>query len=164
MNPPRTSADILPPAALAVLWALLVLCIAALVAMGCFLIAHSLVIMPREYDQLSTHGVPVTARVVDCRRGKRLCDLAYSYAGTPPTVVYTRNTAQFGDPGSTVDMLVDPSDPSMVFTAKDVSNRYREPYEIPLGLGILVVTLGLVGLVVRAERSARTRAEHAPAR
>lgn len=129
------------PARLA-LMGVVALCTATLLAGGVFLLTHNLVLVPGAYERLSAGGVPVTATVAACRdvRG-RVCELAYSYRGQARTLTYGQHTEQFGPPGSSVKLLVDPSDPSTAFTQQDVETRYRPTYEIPIGELLLLLSM-----------------------
>jgi hypothetical protein len=127
------------------LMGLVALCIASLIAGGAFLLLHNLVVLPGAYERLSQNGAQITATVNGCHNTRgRVCDLTYTYQGLTRTVVYGQHTDQFGPAGSTVTLLVDPSDPSTAFTAQDVQSRYREMYEIPMGELLLLISLMVV--------------------
>lgn len=119
--------------------------------LGGYLVAESQVLLPREYDRLSAAGVPVTGTVTACHGGKTAaCYIGYVYAGRSWFKVYVQDRGQFGAIGSTVDLLIDPNDPSAAFTEKDVRTRYRDPLELPFGLvslfaaGVMIVA-GIIG-------------------
>jgi hypothetical protein len=59
-------------------------------------------------------------------------------------VTYGQHADQFGPTGSSVTLLVDPSEPSTAFTKQDVETRYREMYEIPMGELLLLLSLMVV--------------------
>lgn len=127
------------------LMGLVAFCIATLIAGGTFLLIHNLVIVPGAYERLSTNGAQVNGVVTGCRNTRgRVCDLTYTYNGQTRTVVYGQHTDQFGAPGSSVALLVDPSDPSTAFTKQDVETRYRQMYEIPMGELLLLLSLMVV--------------------
>lgn len=124
------------------LMGLVALCIATLLAGGVFLLVHNLVIVPGAYEKLSSSGAQVTGVVTSCRNARgRVCDVTYTYRGQIYTVVYGQHTDQFGSAGSSVPLLVDPSDPTTVFTQQDVQTRYRQTYEIPMGELLLLLSL-----------------------
>ena len=134
-----------PRAARLGLMGLVALCIATLLAGGAFLLLHNLVMLPGAYERLSTSGAPVTATVTACRNARaKVCDLTYSYQGQTRTVTYGQHADQFGPAGSSVTLLVDPSDPSIAFTTQDVETRYRERYEIPMGELLVLLSLMVV--------------------
>src|SRR3981081_807941 len=108
------------------LMGLVALCVASLIAGGAFLLLHNLVVLPGAYERLSTKGDQITATVDGCHNTRgRVCDLTYTYQGQTRTVVYGQHTDQFGPAGSTVTLLVDPSDPSTAFSAHAGQSRYR---------------------------------------
>ncbi len=136
---------------------LIALSIATLIAGGAFLMVHNLVILPGAYERLSNNGTLVTATVSGCRNaGGKVCDLTYTYGGQTRALVYGQHTDQFGPRGSSVTLLVDPSDPSTAFTKQDVETRYRQMYEIPLGE--LLLLLSLMCIVMFVYTASRNRA------
>ena len=120
---------------------------------GGFLVMHSLVIVPREYDRLAAIGVPVKGEVVSCYHGRGAdCWVSYTYEGVSRRAVYGQDVGQFGAVGSTVDLLVDPSDAATVFTVHDVRTRYVEAWEVVVGLFMLVGAAIVLVMFVMALR------------
>lgn len=126
----------------------LVLILLFLLGAGAYLILRSLVIVPREYDRLAAVGVPAKGQVVSCYHGKGAdCWLSYTYGGVSRRAVYGQDLGQFGAVGSAVDLLVDPSDPSTVFTVHDVRTRYVGAWEVMIGL-LMLVGAAVLGVTV----------------
>jgi len=86
--------------------------------------------LPAAYKALRQRGVPATARLDKCAPGigggrDVGCQLTLVFRGRIKTWAYPENTPQFDRlrPGDPVPVLVDPQNPSVVYTAQDVSRR-----------------------------------------
>ncbi len=122
---------------------------AVFVGIAASLILSTLVTLPSAYDRLGASGVPVTAQVASCTGGRNsTCQLKYSYKGATATFVYSQHTNQFGDVGSAASLLVDRADPSLRYTAVDVTQRFNAGFGIGTIFGVLCLMVGMGSVVV----------------
>jgi hypothetical protein len=115
--------------------------------LGASLLVNSLVTLPSAYDELSTSGVAVTAHVVRCiGEGNAGCDLSVTYRGIATTWTYPLDFSQFTEagPGSPVALLVDPTSPSVRYTAYDVQTRFNAGFGFAAVLGLVMVGMAVL--------------------
>ena len=113
-------------------------------AIAASLLRSALVTLPSDYDRLAARGVAVDAQVTECSGGhNRTCELAYTYAGTTTRWAYPQNSGQFAEAGSVVTLLVDPSDPSIRYTAVDVQGRFNAGFGLAAAFGLVSAVIGL---------------------
>jgi hypothetical protein len=124
------------------------------VVYGAYTIWDSTSRLPHQYARLRDHGVRAGATFRGCRippLGRvRRCRLSLRFDGRVRTWVYPENYAQFRalPVGAAVPVLVDPSDPSTVYTVTDVERRTNAGgTDSPVfWLGLVFVGIGLAGV------------------
>lgn len=131
------------------------------VVFGVFTGWHSLVTLPRTYDNLEAHGVPATATLEKCARGLGGgrgvgCRLSLTFAGSTRAWNYPENSRQFeGLPvGSGVPVLVDSKNPGTAYTVTDVRARTNAGFGPVVALGIAFVLIGasIAVAIIRVKR------------
>jgi hypothetical protein len=133
-----------------VMWALLCM---FFVVFGAFNIWDSYHRLPHTYARLRTGGVQATANLVKCAPGIGGgrgvgCRVSLRFAGRVRTWNYPEDAHQFDglSAGAPIPVLVDPSDPRTVYTARDVERRTNAGASSPvLWFGVVLVGIGLAG-------------------
>jgi hypothetical protein len=123
------------------------------VTYGTFLAWDSYHRLPRAYATLRARGVPATASLVRCApgfgayRGTR-CRLSLRVDGRARTWTYPEDAAQFKGlaAGAAIPVLVDPSNSTIVYTARDVEHRTNAGTPPVFWYGVGLAVLGLTGL------------------
>ena len=102
--------------------------------------------LPHTYDRLRSSGEDATARIVKC--GHPNCTLQLTFGGRTREWRYGLDKGQFSGlgPGAQVKVIVDPSHPSTVYTARDVADRTNAGWSGPAIFGLVLFVLGLLGL------------------
>lgn len=137
---PRAPGNRLPAGCAPPLLGTLALLLVALLAVAIAILVNDFVIQPGEYAQLAKNGVAVSANYHCSYLRGRHCDLTYNYGGQR-TFAYPQNDVQFKGDTGTVEVMVDPANPSVAYTTFDIQDRY-----IDLGLFLLaILVLALVG-------------------
>jgi hypothetical protein len=123
-----------------------------LIGLGGSMIWSSTSRLPHRYDTLSRSGIRTTAQLVTCAPGigggRGIgCQLAVRYQGRRRVWDYPENSAQFNglSDGASVPVLVDPRDPNIVYTVRDVEQRTNTRGFALTGLVFIVP--GVLGLV-----------------
>jgi hypothetical protein len=122
------------------------------VGYGIYTAWHSVVALPRTYAHLRRSGVPATAQLASCGHygGGRgvACRLQLSYAGTTRTWDYPNDVHQFhGLPlGAPIAMLIDPANPAVAYTVRDVDANTNAGWGIVSFFGVALALAGAIGL------------------
>lgn len=123
-----------------------------LIALGGFMIWDSTTRLPHRYDTLARRGIRTTAQLVTCAPGigggrGTGCRLAIRYQGRRRVWDYPENSSQFNglSDGVSVPVLVDPHNPDIVYTVRDVEQRTNtEGFALT---GLIFIVPGALGLV-----------------
>jgi Bacterial PH domain/Protein of unknown function (DUF3592) len=131
----------------AVTW--LVLCV-FLVTFGSYVAWNSAVKLPHTYAALRTNGIHATAdfagcSVIDIRTTE--CRLSLRYQGRTRTWDYQNDYAQFNHlaVGAPVDVLIDPNNPTTVYTVRDVVTHDNAGFGVLSAFGVVMALLGMTG-------------------
>jgi hypothetical protein len=133
-----------------VIWVLLCL---FFVVFGAFDVWGSYHRLPHTYARLRAHGMPATASLVKCAPGIGGgrgvgCRVSLGFAGHVRTWNYPEDAHQFDGlrAGAPIPVLVDPSEPTTVYTVRDVERRTNAGASSPvLWFGVVLVGIGLAG-------------------
>lgn len=121
-----------------------VLCLAT----GAVALWSSFVYVPGAYAGLRADGIAETARLGACTSFG--CDLIVKLGSTTTTVGYSGPSDQFsGRPtGAQVRVLVDPHDPTDVYTVRDVEGNADAGWSGTAWVGVGLVAAGLLGALL----------------
>jgi hypothetical protein len=124
-----------------------------LIGFGIYSVWDSSVNLPNKYAQLRANGVHATAHVVKCAAGIGGgrgvgCRLSLRYGGATRTWDYPLNAPQFKPlaRGAPVPVLVDPRDPTTVYTVHDVTGNIESGTGYSL-IWLIFIVPGIAGLL-----------------
>lgn len=131
---------------------MLVLVCLFFVGLGTSIVVNTLYTFPHRYDLLASRGIRVDGSLVKCAPGIGGgrgvgCEVHLAYKSFDRTWDYPENSPQFGDlhPGSSIPMLVDPSNPNIAYTVLDVRERTSSGLGLLFYFGCVLVLAGIGG-------------------
>lgn len=129
----------------------LVLCV-FFIGFGSYTAWNAAVSLPQAYAQLRAHGVHTKAvfagcSVIDLRTTE--CRLTLRFGGVTNTWAYSSDYPQFNGLriGAPVAVIVDPTNPTTVYTVHDVMTNDNAGFGVLSVFGVIMAILGVIGVV-----------------